>query len=64
MSKRYRKQAIYTIDENVLSEFNDISENLSINKSRLVEQLIKNWLVQTKQPVSQRLSVKNNKLIV
>jgi len=65
MPNRYRKQAVYTIDETVLKDFNDLSKNLSINKSRLVEKLIKNWIVQVRQqPISGKLSVDNNKLIV
>lgn len=41
---RKRKFATYTINTEILSKFNEIADNLCINKSKLVESLISNWI--------------------
>lgn len=43
---RHRKQIGHTIDANILADFNAAAEKYSINKSRLIEQLLRNWLLQ------------------
>jgi hypothetical protein len=43
---RNRKFATFTINKDVLIEFNSICEKMSINKSRLIEKLVKSWMLE------------------
>lgn len=46
MKQKNRNKPImcFTIDKNIILQFNNISKQLSINKSLLIENLIKGWL--------------------
>lgn len=39
-----KKRTSYNISESTLSKFNKISANKAINKSKLIEILINNWI--------------------
>jgi len=39
-----RKHTAYTLDENLIKEFNKKAKENAINKSALIELLIKKWL--------------------
>ncbi len=46
MKNQYKnkKKVNYTIDALLLLDFNTICEKLAINKSKLINQLIKKWI--------------------
>lgn len=39
-----RKHTAYTLDDNIIKKFNQITKEKAINKSALIELLIKKWL--------------------
>ena len=41
---RHRKFITITVNEDIVKKFNDVSSALCINKSRLIESLICDWL--------------------
>ena len=43
-----RKKISYTVEENIIKEFNAICEKKSVNKSALIEKLIIQWTNENK----------------
>lgn len=41
---RNRKQVAYTIDREIIKLFNKRAKELSINKSALIENLVRKWM--------------------
>lgn len=48
MNKVIKKRTSYNISESTLDKFNEISTNKAINKSRLIEILMNNWIKEQK----------------
>jgi len=44
MNKTLKKRTSYNISESILNKFNEISDKKAINKSRLIEILMNNWI--------------------
>ena len=43
-----KKRTSYNISESTLNKFNEISANKAINKSKLIEIFIENWIKEQK----------------
>jgi len=44
MQYKYKKIVNYTVDKKVIADFNKICKEKSVNKSALIEQLIRMWV--------------------
>jgi metal-responsive CopG/Arc/MetJ family transcriptional regulator len=57
--KQHRNRPIisFTIDKKIVDKFTTITENMSINKSKLMEKLIKRWVEknETKNKMEKKL---------
>ncbi len=43
-----KERILYTIDKEILKEFNEITKELAFNRSALVEKFMKNWIKEHK----------------